>query len=138
MPFVEQIDVRSTRREEMIDITSLVRAALKKLALIHGMLWIYCPHTTAAITINENTDPVVKTDLLGLLSRLIPKDGGFAHAEGNADAHIKASLIGASTAVPVHNGKFLLGTWQAIFFCEFDGPRTRRVLCKALSSEGQP
>lgn len=116
----------------MIDITALVRAALKRIALDDGMIWIFSPHTTAAITVNENTDPVVKSDMLGLLQRLVPKDGGFAHAEGNADAHIKASLVGASSMVPVAQGKLLLGTWQAVFFCEFDGPRTRRVLIKGV------
>jgi len=116
----------------MIDITSLVPGAVKKTGVGNGVAWVYVPHTTAGVTIQENADPTVKSDLLALLARLIPKDGGFQHAEGNADAHIKCSIIGASQAVPIEGGKLLLGTWQGIWFCEFDGPRARRVLVKVL------
>ncbi len=116
----------------MIDITALVRAAVRKMGFDDGMAWVYVPHTTAAITIQENTDPAVKADMLSLLARLVPKGAGFTHVEGNSDAHIKASLVGPSEAVPVHGGKLLLGPWQAIFFCEFDGPRARRVLVKSI------
>ena len=132
MPAVEQIEIRSNKREEMIDITALVRAAVRKMGFDDGMAWVYVPHTTAAITIQENTDPAVKADMLSLLARLVPKGAGFTHVEGNSDAHIKASLVGPSEAVPVHGGKLLLGPWQAIFFCEFDGPRARRVLVKSI------
>jgi secondary thiamine-phosphate synthase enzyme len=129
---IQQIDVRTTRREEMIDITSLVRGAVKKSGIQSGVAWVYVPHTTAGVTIQENADPTVKSDLLAHIARLIPKDGGFQHAEGNADAHIKSSLVGASQAVFIENGKLLLGTWQGIYFCEFDGPRERKVQVKVL------
>ena len=132
MGAIQQIDVRTTRREEMIDITSLVRGAIKKSGIQSGVAWIYVPHTTAGVTIQENADPTVKSDLLAHIARLIPKDGGFQHAEGNADAHIKSSLVGASQAVFIENGKLLLGTWQGIYFCEFDGPRERKVQIKVL------
>ncbi|HJZ85095.1 MAG TPA: secondary thiamine-phosphate synthase enzyme YjbQ [Polyangia bacterium] len=132
MAQVQQIEIRTSKREEMIDITSLVRGAIKKTGVSAGVAYVYVPHTTAAVTLQENTDPTVKTDLLGLLARLIPKDGGFEHAEGNADAHIKSSAVGASQTIPVEGGRLLLGTWQAIWFCEFDGPRSRRVLVKVL------
>lgn len=132
MAAIQNIDVRTTRREEMIDITSLVRGAVKKSGVQNGVAWIYVPHTTAGVTIQENADPTVKSDLLAMLARLIPQDGGFQHAEGNADAHIKSSLVGASQAVFIENGKLLLGTWQGIYFCEFDGPRERKVQIKVL------
>jgi secondary thiamine-phosphate synthase enzyme len=132
MPSVQQIEIRSTKREELIDITSLVRGAVKKSGVGSGVAWVYVPHTTAAITLQENADPDVKTDLLALLARVIPKDGEFKHAEGNADAHIKSSLVGASQAVFIDGGKLLLGTWQGVWFCEFDGPRSRRVLVKVM------
>jgi secondary thiamine-phosphate synthase enzyme len=129
---IQHIEVRTTRREEMIDITSLVRSAVKKSGVANGVAWIFVAHTTAGVTIQENADPTVKSDLVGLLARLIPKDGSFQHAEGNADAHIKSSLIGASQAVFVEGGKLVLGTWQGIWFCEFDGPRERRVQIKVM------
>jgi secondary thiamine-phosphate synthase enzyme len=129
---IQQIEVRTTRREEMIDITSLVRGAVKKTGVQSGVAWIFVPHTTAGVTIQENADPTVKSDLLAHIARLIPKDGGFQHAEGNADAHIKSSLIGASQAVFIEGGRLVLGTWQAVWFCEFDGPRERRVQIKVL------
>ena len=132
MAQVQQIEIRTTKREEMIDITSLVRGAVKKAGIASGVAYVYCPHTTAAVTLQENADPDVKSDLLALLARLIPQDGRFQHAEGNADAHIKGSLLGASQVVPIEAGKLLLGTWQAVWFCEFDGPRSRRVLVKVL------
>jgi secondary thiamine-phosphate synthase enzyme len=132
MSSLQVIEIRSSRREEMIDITSLVRAAVKRSGVTVGMAWISVPHTTAGVTLQENSDPDVKTDLLGLLARLIPKEGGFVHAEGNSDAHIKGTLCGSSVAIPIDQGKLVLGTWQAVWFCEFDGPRSRRVMVKAM------
>jgi secondary thiamine-phosphate synthase enzyme len=129
---LEEVTVRTAHREELIDITSLVRAAVKRTGIDSGVAYVYCPHTTAAITIQENADPDVRTDVVGHLARVVPQDARFRHSEGNADAHIKSSLVGSSQLVPLDNGKLLLGTWQAIFFCEFDGPRTRRVLVKVL------
>jgi secondary thiamine-phosphate synthase enzyme len=126
------IDVRSATRQEMIDITGPIRAAIKRSGATSGLACIFCPHTTAAVTIQENADPDVKSDMLQHLSKLIPKEAGFKHGEGNADAHIKASVIGPSVTVIVADGRPVLGTWQAIFFCEFDGPRERRVMVRVL------
>src|SRR5262245_10294116 len=129
---METIDVRSTTREEMIDITALVRAAVKRSGITSGLACVYTPHTTAGVTIQENADPDVRTDMVGHLRALVPKDGGFRHAEGNADAHIKSSLVGASTTIIVDAGKLVLGHWQAVYFCEWDGPRDRRVMVKVV------
>ena len=130
---LEEIAVRSATREELIDITTLVRAAVRRTGIEAGVATIYCPHTTAGITIQENADPDVRTDLAGHLAHLVPQDAGFRHAEGNADAHIKASLIGTGQTVPLDGGTLCLGTWQAVFFCEFDGPRSRKVLVKVVA-----
>jgi secondary thiamine-phosphate synthase enzyme len=97
-----------------------------------GLCCIYVPHTTAGVTINEGADPTVVEDLLARLQHLVPRDGSYGHAEGNADSHIKASIVGATAVVPVAGGKPIIGTWQSIFFCEFDGPRARRVLVKVV------
>jgi secondary thiamine-phosphate synthase enzyme len=128
------IDVRSTRREELIDITSQVRSAVKRSGVTSGLACVFCPHTTAAVTIQENADPDVRSDMIAHLARSVPQDPRFKHSEGNADAHIKSSLVGASVTVIVDEGKPVLGTWQAVFFCEFDGPRDRRVLLKVLGN----
>ena len=127
----EILDVRTTTRIETIDITALVRAAVKKAGVQEGLCCVFCPHTTAGLTIQENADPTVKADMMQHLSKLIPKEG-FTHDEGNSDSHIKSSVVGASTTVLVENGRLLLGHWQAIFFCEFDGPRDRRVHIKVV------
>jgi secondary thiamine-phosphate synthase enzyme len=130
----ESIDVRTTTREEMVDVTALVRAAVKRSGVERGVVTVFVPHTTAGITIQENTDPTVKSDMLGLLRRLVPKgDANFQHGEDNSDAHIKSSMVGVSTTIPVEGGRLLLGLWQAIFFCEFDGPRDRRVIVKVIA-----
>lgn len=133
MTEIQTIDVRSATREEMIDITAKVRAAIKKSGVTSGLAVVFCPHTTAGVTIQENSDPDVKSDMLKHLGRVVPKDGSFKHGEGNSDAHIKSSLIGSSVTVIVGEGKPVLGTWQAIFFCEFDGPRERRVQVRFIS-----
>ena len=129
----ETIDVKTTTRIETIDITSLVRGVVRKVGVQSGLCCVFCPHTTAGVTIQENADPTVKSDMMNHLSKLVPKDAGFAHGEENSDSHIKSSLIGASTTILVDNGKLLLGHWQAIFFCEFDGPRDRRVHVKIVA-----
>ena len=113
-----------------MDITRLVQQAVARAG--SGMVWIYSPHTTAGITIQENADPDVRRDMLDHLARLVPRRPDFHHMEGNSDAHIKTSMMGPSQAVPLEQGRLLLGTWQAIYFCEFDGPRNRRVLVKIL------
>jgi secondary thiamine-phosphate synthase enzyme len=130
---LEEFAVCSARREEMIDVTTLVQEAVRRTGVEAGLAHVYCPHTTAGVTIQENADPDVCKDLLGHLARLIPQDASFRHAEGNADAHIKSSLMGSSQVVPLDGGKLCLGTWQAVFFCEFDGPRSRRVLVKVVA-----
>jgi secondary thiamine-phosphate synthase enzyme len=127
------LELRTTTREEMVDVTSLVRGAAKRAGLEQGVVIIYCPHTTAAVTVQENSDPTVKSDMLMQLRKLVPQDAGFKHGEGNSDSHIKSSLIGVSTTIPVESGRLMLGHWQAIFFCEFDGPRDRRLIVKPLA-----
>jgi secondary thiamine-phosphate synthase enzyme len=125
----EYINVKTGSRIEMVDITSSVQKELSKSGIKEGMCILYVPHTTAGITINEGADPEVCQDILAKLNQLVPADAGYRHMEGNADSHIKASLIGSSVSVIVENARLVLGTWQKIFFCEFDGPRYRRVLC---------
>ena len=116
----------STPDEGLVDITNEVNAAVRESGVLEGICVIYCPHTTAAITINENADPDVKRDFLLGLDTSFPDLNEFRHAEGNSDAHIKSSTVGASETVIISGGKLLLGTWQNIYFCEFDGPRTNR------------
>ncbi|MHC4395470.1 MAG: secondary thiamine-phosphate synthase enzyme YjbQ [Planctomycetota bacterium] len=116
-------------RNQMVDITSQVRLAVEQAGITNGDVVVYCPHTTAAITINENADPDVPHDVLLTLTELIPHHlSGYRHCEGNSDAHCKSSLIGCSEQVLIKNRSLNLGTWQGIFFCEFDGPRIRRVI----------
>lgn len=114
----------------MIDITQEVRRIVRESGILKGLCHLYVPHTTASVTINENSDPNVKLDILAQLEKSVPTTGSYLHAEGNAAAHIKASLVGPSQTIFIENGKLVLGTWQAIFFCEFDGPRSRTVLVK--------
>jgi secondary thiamine-phosphate synthase enzyme len=125
--------VKTNSREDLIDITSGVRRAISDLKVKDGVCYIYTPHTTAAITINENADPDVKSDIIKGLGRLGLEEIRFDHSEGNSPAHIKSSLIGCSETVFVENGDLCLGTWQGIYFCEFDGPRNRKVYVKALA-----
>jgi secondary thiamine-phosphate synthase enzyme len=123
----EQISVRTTAREQMVDITHLVERVVMESGVTNGVATVFCPHTTAAVTINENADPDVQRDIVTFLARLIPRDSGFRHAEGNSDSHIKTVLTGPSTQVIVESGRLLLGTWQGIYLCEFDGPRNRVI-----------
>ena len=120
--------IRTTARCEMIDITDRVAALVKESGIQDGSCLVFVPHTTAAVTINENADPDVPRDILASLDRIIPISDRYRHAEGNAAAHIKASLFGASQTIFIESGRLVLGTWQSFFFCEFDGPRTRQVL----------
>ena len=124
---MEILPVRSTCRNEWIDITSNIQNIITRKKISTGSCILFIPHTTAAITINEGADPTVKQDILDVLSRLVPPDGSYRHREGNSDAHVKSTLVGASILVPIRNGNLTLGTWQAVFFCEFDGPRNRQV-----------
>lgn len=127
------LNVKTTERTELINITSLVQQEITEADMEQGACYVFVPHTTAGVTINEGADPSVQTDILSIFSRLVPKDPHYRHAEGNSDAHAKSSMVGASLCVPVHEGKLILGTWQAIFFAEFDGPRHRRVAVKLIS-----
>lgn len=126
------ITVTSTTRNELIDITAAIQEKVRKSGLREGLCFVFVPHTTAAVTINENADPDVKTDILKTLSRVFPQDPSYLHREGNSDAHVKSSLVGVSETLVVEDGKLVLGTWQSVFFCEFDGPRTRKVLIRFL------
>lgn len=130
---VKQIGVRTTKRNELVDITGEVQSVVEESRVKSGICYVYVPHTTAAVTINEGADPSVKRDILMMLEKLIPHRASYAHMEGNSDAHIKSSLIGASEVIIVQDGRLQLGTWQSVFFCEFDGPRSRRVVVKVIS-----
>ncbi len=124
------LTVKTRSRIEMVDITSSVQKELQDSGLQEGICIAYVPHTTAGITINEGADPAVCDDIITKLNELVPAGAGYRHLEGNADSHIKATLTGSSVTVLVENGRLVLGTWQKIFFCEFDGPRTRKVFLK--------
>ena len=124
---MEKIEVKTSQRSQILDITSQVQACLSQQTKKSGMLLVFCPHTTAGLTVNENADPSVKSDMGGFLGRLVPRDPAFTHAEGNADSHIKGSLLGCSQTFIVERGGLQLGTWQGIYFMEFDGPRQREV-----------
>ncbi len=124
--------VKTSERTEMIDITGRVQQALAEQDLQDGIVLVFVPHTTAGITINENADPDVERDMLKEMNKVIPFEDNYRHAEGNSAAHIKASLFGSSVQVIVKDGRMQLGTWQGIFFCEFDGPRQRKVWISTL------
>jgi secondary thiamine-phosphate synthase enzyme len=128
---MDTLSIQTRRRNEFVDITPLVRQSLQRGGVRSGICVVYCPHTTAAITINENADPDVVHDMLLWLERTIPQQQpGFRHGEGNSDSHLKASLIGSSATVIVEDGDLVLGRWQGVYFCEFDGPRQRTVHVK--------
>ncbi|RLC21052.1 MAG: YjbQ family protein [Deltaproteobacteria bacterium] len=126
----EAIRVKTGTRIEMVDITGAVREAVSRAGVTDGVCVVYVPHTTAGITVNEGADPAVCTDILRKLNELVPPGDRYRHLEGNADSHIKASLMGSSVNIIVEDGRLVLGTWQKIFFCEFDGPRSRKVYVK--------
>lgn len=129
---IHTITVHTTSRCQLMDITSHVQKIIQAEKIQEGYCHLFVPHTTAGITVNEHADPSVAYDILAQLERLVPRENDYRHLEGNADAHIKASLMGSSLTLLVHNGRLLLGTWQGIFFCEFDGPRQRKVLVKVV------
>ena len=128
----KEISVSTSRRNEFVDVTEEVRSFVQDSGVKEGYVHLYVPHTTAAVTINENYDPSVKSDILNKLSDVIPAGAGYSHSEGNADSHIKASIIGSSDFIPVTGGDIDLGRWQGIFFCEFDGPRSRRMIVQVI------
>ncbi|ADU97271.1 secondary thiamine-phosphate synthase enzyme YjbQ [Thermovibrio ammonificans] len=130
---VYEITLKTTGRNQFIDITRQVESVVLQSGVKNGICVVYVPHTTAAVTINENADPTVRKDIISMLDKLVPwREPFYEHAEGNSAAHIKSSLVGCNQTVIVQNGKLLLGTWQGIYFCEFDGPRTRRVFVKVI------
>lgn len=129
--------IKSKNRTELIDITSQVQDIVLSSGIGQGLCMLYVPHTTAAVTINESADPSVKDDILMILNSIIPWKAGYRHLEGNSPAHIKASLVGPSELIAVENDRLILGTWQGVFFCEFDGPRTRKVHVSLIKQEFQ-
>ncbi len=124
---METFTVRTSSRSELNLITEEVMSAVRKAGVSDGVCFVFVPHTTAGVTINENADPAVRLDIESTLDRMVPWNGPYRHSEGNSAAHIKASLVGHSAMIPLRGGRLALGTWQGIFFCEFDGPRTRSV-----------
>ena len=129
---LESFTVRTRARNELVDITREVREIVKRSKVKSGICVVYVPHTTAAVTVNENADPSVAVDIESTLSKLVPPHAGYRHLEGNADSHIKTTLVGPSITLIVEGGDILLGTWQGVFLCEFDGPRTRKVFVKVI------
>ena len=129
----KQVRVATKSRTELVDITPNIQRLITESGIRSGVCYLHVPHTTSGITINENTDPNVGRDILKELNKVIPFDDHYGHAEGNSAAHIKSTIVGVSQTVMVEDGRLLLGTWQAIFFCEFDGPRTQRtVICTVI------
>ena len=129
---MEKINLKTTSRTELIDITDKIQKSVSGSQVKDGVCFIFCPHTTAGLTINENADPSVKSDIVNALNKLIPHNANYTHAEGNADSHIKSSLIGSSLSIFIEDNQLALGTWQGIYFCEGDGPRTREVWVKIM------
>ncbi len=129
--------VKSRTRTELIDITSKIQDMVMSSGIGQGFCMLYVPHTTAAITINESADPSVKDDILMIINKIIPWESGYRHLEGNSPAHIKSTIVGASELIAIDNNRLVLGTWQGIFFCEFDGPRTRKVQVRIIKEKFQ-
>ena len=126
------LTVKSESKTELIDVTSEVQKLVQEAGLTDGVCMLYVPHTTAGVTINESADPSVKADIMMVLNKIVPWEAGYRHSEGNSPAHVKSTLIGASELVAVEDGKLVLGTWQGVFFCEFDGPRNRKLHLRFL------
>jgi|YNPBryBLVA2012_1023415.scaffolds.fasta_scaffold00758_4 secondary thiamine-phosphate synthase enzyme len=132
-----EIEVITQSRQEFRDITAQVQAVVARSGVSDGLCHLFCPHTTAGLTANENWDPTVRRDLGAVLDRLVPERGDYQHSEGNAPAHVKAALVGSSVTLFVKGGRLLLGTWQGVYLAEFDGPRQRRVLVEVVASQRQ-
>ncbi len=129
----KEISVATHGKNEFIDITEKIKRFIKEENVKEGKLLLFVPHTTAAVTINENADPDVKKDMIQALKRMVPEHEYYAHGEGNSPAHVKASLVGMSETIIIHQGEPVLGTWQGVYFCEFDGPRTRKLVLRMES-----
>ncbi|MCX7625516.1 MAG: secondary thiamine-phosphate synthase enzyme YjbQ [Candidatus Sumerlaeaceae bacterium] len=132
---MKEFSIRTTTRRQFLDITPQVREAVLTSGVKEGICVVYCPHTTAAITINEHADPDVVRDLGMALGKLVPEHANYAHSEGNSDSHIQCSLLGPSQTLIIHKGRLVLGTWQGIFFCEFDGPRQRSFYVQIIGDK---
>ena len=129
---MKKIKIKTTRRVELVNVTAEVADAVSESGIAEGAVVVYVPHTTAGVTINEAADPDVAKDIERTLSQLVPEDGSYAHSEGNSDAHVKSALVGSSVHIPITGGRLALGTWQGIFFSEFDGPRSREIFITIL------
>lgn len=132
---MKSVTLKTRSRTDFIKIDREVSEAIREMGLLEGLVTVFVPHTTAGVTINENADPDVLADMDRVLDRMVPWNGGYRHAEGNTAAHVKAGMMGSSVQVIVSGGELQLGTWQSIFFCEFDGPRTRKVWIKGILTE---
>lgn len=132
---MEKISIQTGSREELLDITRAVQSLVASKGWAEGVLLLWCPHTTGAVTVNENADPDVARDIVVNMKKLVPRSGDYSHAEGNSDAHIKMSLFGPGLPLIVSEGRVQLGTWQGIYFCEWDGPRTRKLWLQFVKSE---
>lgn len=130
--------VKTSQQTEFVDITDQVQAAVSESGMKNGLCMVFVPHTTAAVTINESADPAVRSDIVRVLNSMVPWEADYRHLEGNSPAHIKSTLVGASEMIAVENGKLVLGTWQGIFFCEFDGPRNRKVRITLIPDGTRP
>lgn len=129
---MEKISINTTKRAELVDITERIQVILSRIEVADGICFLFCPHTTAGLLINENADPSVQKDIINSMNKLVPREGGYQHAEGNSDAHIKSSLFGPSLSIFVEGGRLVLGTWQGIYLYEGDGPREREVWVKLV------
>ncbi len=129
---MEVLRVKTVRRTQLLDVTDAVKRAVAGAGVVSGICYVYVPHTTAGVIINEHFDPDVASDLEGVFEKLVPRAGAYRHAEGNSDSHAKAAMTGTSQMIFVEDGKLVLGQWQGVFFCEFDGPRERKVWVKVV------
>ncbi len=131
---MEKISIKTNSRIELVDITDRIQAIVSKSKVKAGICFVFCPHTTAGLIINENADPSVRRDIINTLNKLVPENAGYAHTEGNADSHIKSSLFGSTLTIFIEDGRLAFGTWQGIYFCESDGPRSREIWVKIVGS----
>lgn len=128
----ESIEIKTSEKNEMIDIMDKIKKVVEDSGIMHGIIVVYVPHSTAGVTVNKNYDPVVQEDIINRMNELVPRDGHYQHIEGNSAAHIKASIFGSSVTLILSNGHIELGMFQSVFFCEFDGPRKRKFLVKVM------
>jgi len=131
---IHRLEIATSARAQMVEVTREVQRAVSESGVQGGFCHIYVPHTTAGVAINENADPSVAQDILAVLEKMAPRGGSYRHLEGNADSHVKASIVGSSETVLIEGGRLVLGTWQGLFLCEFDGPRRRRLLVKVVEA----